>query len=135
MFPQIITLNIDDEGYRPIRNKTQECILNLLLKNKNMSVKQIARRLHRNYSTIYEEVQIMKDYGQILKDNNKRYFPNPKYGEYLIYTGLEVVGLNDHDNVLILQRRFGRLQKKLNRLEHIIRYVEKSIRKVLKIAG
>lgn len=122
-------------GYCPITNKTQFTIMSLLCKHKGLTVRQIARRLKRNYHTIYDELQKMKGCHQVIKDKEKRYFTNPKYGDYLIETGLRVIGMNNGESVTILKKRTGHLRKKVSKLERIARLLDQTIRGILSVSS
>ena len=135
MFPMIIRLSQNNNRFSPIRNKTQKNIINLLCKNKGLSVKQISRQLNRKYSTIYEELQNMKQYRQITKNRNKKYFTNPKYGDYLINSGLKIVGADNKNSVFILKERVKSIKEKTTHMERVIRLLEKTIKKLINVGS
>lgn len=81
-------------GVKFVRNETQVAILSEIAENGALRVRQIARRLKRKYSTIYEEIQNMKEAQQLIKTPDKSYRINPKYCECLIHTGFEMLGVH-----------------------------------------
>lgn len=135
MFPHIINLEVNGNGFCSIRNETQKNIINLLMKSKGLTARQVARRLHRKYKTIYEELQKMKNCQQIRKDKNKIYFTNPKFGDYLIHSGLEIIGLENHATAGLLRKRQSHIRKKVNVLKRITELLERHIKEILGVSG
>ena len=135
MLPQIVNLTVSGNGFSEIRNETQKRILTILLRNKGLKARQIARRLKSKYSTIHTELQRMKEAKQIIKDTEKRYYPNPRYGEYLIHNGLKIIGMKDHKTAIIFQKRFTKIRKRVDVLEDMIDYLERSIKEMLGVGG
>ncbi|MDD5238852.1 MAG: hypothetical protein PHS34_08655 [Candidatus Omnitrophica bacterium] len=123
------TAEIYKDHFKLVRNNTEEDILVLLMQNRNLSTKQIARRIHRNYKTTYEELQDLKNFNILIKDKKKKYSINPEYGKYLVFMGMRIL-CSKNNTLFILRSVVVSLKKNIKFMGQILVFISKCVRKL-----
>lgn len=118
------------DHFQLTNNATEEEILILLMRMESLTCKQIARKMHRGYKTIYEYLQRMKGHNMIVKNELKKYSLNPEYAKFLVYQGLRMLGMNNHTRIL-LEYFISCMKKKITLFGKLIVFITKCLHSIV----
>jgi hypothetical protein len=101
-------------------NTTRQRIFLLLIDNPNQTAKQIYLKLGFKYKTIFKELQNLVRSKILIKDDCKRYWINPEYGDLLIEYGLKIKGLVKKPDIVVFMNEFNGILERMKIMENYL---------------